>query len=487
VPLRPRAVAAVLFSFVLSLLLCACSWTRSSDITITHIAVIDTSGGRVLPDSTVIISEKRVAAVEPSSAITIPRGAKVVDGTGKFLIPGLADMHLHLTGAGEPEGSREFFLPLLIANGITTVRDMGGKVEFLKKLRGEIESGKRLGPQIVFTGPYLDGNPPSFEPSIIVQNASEGVAAVEQLKSEGVDFIKVQSRLQPTPYYAIAAESKRLGIRFVGHVPDSITAAEASDAGQASIEHLTGVLLACSSREEELRQRQLSLPKGEAPKHAMEREGIWQRDLLDSYSEEKATALAEKFAANNTWQVPTLVLLIDLVYLTPGNTHANDVRLKYVPQSVRKNWGEGRKQRLDKYRAEDFEQRKELVRRSLEIVRKMQAANVRIMAGTDAAAPNVFPGFGLQEELIYLVQAGLTPLQALQAATKSPAEFLGRSQTQGGVTVGRRADLVVLDGNPLADIQNTLKIHAVILNGKLLERADLDALLASAAQFAATR
>jgi imidazolonepropionase-like amidohydrolase len=440
----------------------------------------------MLPDSTVIVSNKRIAAVGPASAVDIPRGAKVVDGSGKFLIPGLADMHLHLTGAGEPQGSREFFLPLLIANGITTVRDMGGKVEYLKKLRNEIESGKRLGPQIFFTGPYLDGNPPSFQPSIVVENASEAAVAVDLLKSEGVDFIKVQSRLQPEPYYAIANESKKLRIRFVGHVPDSITAAQASDAGQANIEHLTGVLLACSSREEELRQRQLSLPKNETTKHAIERERIWQRDLLDSYSEEQAAALLKKFANNNTWQVPTLVLLIDLVYLTPANTHANDVRLKYVPQSVRKNWEEGRKQRLDKYTAEDFAQRKELLRRSLEIVGKMQVANVRIMAGTDSAAPNVFPGFGLQEELIYLVQAGLTPLQALQAATSSAAEFLGRSQMQGAVIAGQRADLVVLDGNPLADIQNALKIHAVILNGRLLERNDLDGLLASAAQFAAT-
>ncbi len=233
------------------------SASHPETIAITHVTVIDATGEAPKADFTVIIEGQRISAVGPSSSTPIPHGAKIVDGSGKFLIPGLADMHIHLTGAGEPTGSREFIIPLLIANGITTVRDLGGKVEYLKALREEINSGKRAGPQIFFTGPYLDGNPPSFQPSVVVQNAAEAVAAVQTLKREGVDFIKVQSRLQPEAYYAIAEESKKQGIRFVGHVPDSITVVAASDAGQASIEHLTGVLFGCSSREEELRQRQL--------------------------------------------------------------------------------------------------------------------------------------------------------------------------------------------------------------------------------------
>jgi imidazolonepropionase-like amidohydrolase len=477
-----RVFPSILILFIATVLLGSCSRSPAT-VAITHVTVIDVTGGPVQPDSTVLVSGTQIAAVGAFASIGIPRGAKIVDGSGKFLIPGLTDMHLHLTGSGEPDGSREFFLPLLIANGITTVRDMGGKVEYLKKLRGEIASGARLGPQIFFTGPYLDGNPPSFQPSIVVENAAEGIAAVDKLTAEGVDFIKVQSRLQPEGYFAIASESKKLGIRFVGHVPDSITVAQASGAGQASIEHLTGVLLGCSTREEELRQRQLAHPKKET---ARERERIWQRDLLNSYSETKAAALVRKFAENHTWQVPTLVLLMDLVYLTPSNTHENDPRLKYVPQSVQTVWKQGRDGLLQNANAQDFQHRTESAERSLEIVGKMNAAGVHLMAGTDSAAPNVFPGFGLQEELTYLVRAGLTPLQALQKATSGPAEFLEKTNEQGRIAAGQRADLVLLDADPLRDIRNTQQIHAVVLNGKLLERSELDALLAAAAQFASS-
>jgi len=468
-----------------ALLLTACSPRNEEGIAITHVTVIDGTGANPSNDFTVIVEEKRIAAVGPSSAMRIPNGARVIDGKGKFLIPGLADMHIHLTGAGEPGGSREFILSLLVANGITTVRDMGGKVELLKALRREINSGRRLGPQIFFTGPYLDGNPPSFQPSIVVQNTAQATDAVDKLASEGVDFIKVQSRLQPVPYYSIAEEAKRKEIRFVGHVPDSITAAAASDAGQASIEHLTGVLLGCSTREEELRRRQLvPPPQHENQEQVLERERAWTEDLLESYSAEKANGLFGKFLANQTWQVPTLVLLVDLGYLVPERDAPGDARLKYVPNEVRQNWRKTRDSLMDGRVAKDFEQRRALVKQSLETVNSMNKMGVRLMAGTDAAAPDVLPGFGLHEELALLVEAGLTPMQALQAATRSSAEFLGRDAQQGTIQPGKRADLVLLEANPLENIHNTQRIRGVILNGKLLDRGDLDAMLVEAEQYA---
>ena len=459
--------------------------------------MIDATGSGPQLDSTVIISKARISAVGKFSSVEIPRGARIVDGSGKFLIPGLADMHLHLTGAGEPNGSREFELPLLVANGITTVRDMGGKVEFLKELRKEIASGKQIGPQIFFVGPYLDGNPPSFQPSIVVQNAAEAAAAVQKLKAEGVDFIKVQSRLQPEAYFAIAGESKKLGIRFVGHVPDSITAAQASDAGQFSIEHLTGVLLACSTREKELRQRQLALfPQGETPRERLTRQRAWEQDLVDSYSQEKAAQLFKKFAANGTWQVPTFPLIIYDPYIPPAFSRMPSPLARYLPGNLRKMWEEGRAQGLGggvnsttvpDYYDGFFELQDRLAKSEYRAVREMNAAGVPIMAGTDATAPTIFPGFSLHRDLLYLVEeAGLTPMQALQAATSKPAQFLGRSAEQGTITVGKRADLVLLDADPLQDIGNTEKIRAVVLNGKLLERPDLDALLAGVERFATT-
>lgn len=480
-----RSATTVLYAIIAVSALTSCSTAHSPAIAITHVTVIDATGAPAKLDFTVILRGSSIAAVGPSASTPVPSGAKVIDGPGKFLIPGLADMHIHLTGAGEPTGSREFIIPLLVANGITTVRDMGGKVDYLKALRAEINSGKRVGPLIFFTGPYLDGNPPSFQPSIVVQTAPEGVAAVQKLKSEGVDFVKVQSRLQPEPYYAIAREAKKQGIRFVGHVPDSLTAAAASDAGQASIEHLTGVLLDCSTRETELQRRQLQpAPSHDNQERVRSRERVWTKDLLDSYSSQLAESLAGKFATNQTWQVPTFPTLIHLGYVTPETDLANDPRLKYVPLKLRQLWEQGRKEQLDHRTAADFALRAESIRRFLEIVGTMNTVGVPIMAGTDAAAPNVFPGSALHEDLAYLVEAGLTPMQALQSATKRPAEFLHRAAEQGTIKAGQRADLVLLDASPLEDIHNTRKIRAVILDGQLLDRRDLDALSAEVEQFA---
>jgi imidazolonepropionase-like amidohydrolase len=482
----PTSIRPLLLLSFFSLFLSACHKPHPATIAITHATVIDATGAPPQPNSTVLIDNEKIFAVGPDSTLEIPTGARVIDATGKFLMPGLADMHIHLMGAGEPTGSREFILPLLIANGITTVRDMGGDVAQLKKLKKEIDSGDQPGPQIFFTGPYLDGNPPYFQPSIIVQSPAEADAAVRKLKSEGVDFIKVQSGLKPAAYFAIAEVARKENIRFVGHVPDSISATQASDAGQSSIEHLTGILLACSSREAELREQQLHPPSyKETPRQTSPRQRAWQQAVLNSYSPEKAQKLYAKLLANHTWQVPTLPLLIELAFLTPATDRAGDPNLKYIPQNLKKIWKQGRAESLANKTPGDFLLRAKLVEASLKAVGDMHAAGIPIMAGTDSTAPNLVPGFALHDSIADLVQAGLTPMQALQAATSKPAEFLNRSNEQGTIAPGQRADLVLLDANPLADIHNTGKIHAVILKGKFLDRAALDALLNKAAQFAA--
>jgi imidazolonepropionase-like amidohydrolase len=417
--------------------------------------------------------------------VFIPRGTKTLDATGKFLIPGLVDMHAHLTGAGEPTGSREFILPLLLANGITTVRDMGGDLDSLLKLRHEIEHGPLQAPRIFFAGPYLDGDPPFFQPSLVVTNSAEATEDIHSLISRGADFIKVQSNLSREAYFAIADVCRRERITFVGHVPDHVTAAEASDAGQKSIEHLTGVLRACSSDEPLLMRKQFAAgPRKATIGQSLNRALGWQRELLQSYSDEQAAALIAKFMRNQTWQVPTLILLRNDAFPAPETDPSRDSRRKYIPLQVLANWERGTTDRDKGATAEEFALRASFMQASLRIVGKMNAAGVPIVAGTDTAAPYVFPGSSLHEELALLVQAGLTPMQALQAATKRPAEFLGRLQTQGTIQQGKIADLLLLDANPLEDIHNTEKIRAVILRGKLLDRNFLDEVLAKEENFA---
>jgi imidazolonepropionase-like amidohydrolase len=456
-----------------------------SVLAITHVTVIGGAGGVPQQDMTVLIADQRISSIGVSNAVVIPRGSQIVDATGKFLIPGLVDMHVHLTGASEPTGSREFILPLLLANGVTTVRDMGGNLESLIALRHETENGKLQAPRIFFAGPYLDGSPPFFQPSLVVTNSAEAAEDVHTLISHGADFIKVQSNLSRDAYFAIADICRREHIPFVGHVPDHVTAAEASDAGQKGIEHLTGVLRACSSDEPSLMRKQFAVaPKKATIGQSLNRELGWQRELLQSYSEEQAAGLIAKFIRNQTWQVPTLILLRNDAFPTPETDPSHDPRRKYIPPKVLANWQKGTQDRDIGATPREFALRTSLMQASLRIVGKMNTEGVPIMAGTDTTAPFVFPGSSLHEELALLVQAGLTPMQALQAATRLPAEFLGKQQTQGTIEQGKFADLIVLDGNPLDDIHNTQKIRAVILRGKLLDRTVLEELLTKEENFA---
>jgi imidazolonepropionase-like amidohydrolase len=474
-----------LLTLAIFILFCSCSSHPPPSLAIAHVTIIDATGAAPQTDMTVLLSDERIAAIGPSKSVWVPRGTKTLDASGKFLIPGLVDMHVHLTGASEPTGSREFILPLLLANGITAVRDMGGNLESLIALRHEIVHGQLQAPRIFFAGPYLDGQPPFFQPSLVVTNSAEATEDVHTLISHGADFIKVQSNLSRDAYFAIADICRREHIPFVGHVPDHVTAAEASDAGQKSIEHLTGVLRACSSAEPSLMRKQFAAaPKKATIGQSLNRELGWQRELLQSYSEEQAAGLIAKFIRNQTWQVPTLILLRNDAFPTPETDPSHDPRRKYVPLKVLANWEKGTQGRDNGATPREFALRTSLMQASLRIVGKMSTAGVPIMAGTDTTAPFVFPGSSLHEELALLVQAGLTPMQALQAATRLPAEFLDKQQTQGTIEQGKFADLVVLDANPLDDIHNTQKIRVVILRGKLLDRTVLEELLTKEENFA---
>jgi imidazolonepropionase-like amidohydrolase len=423
--------------------------------------LIDVTGGTVAANSTVVLSGGRIADVGRSADVRIPRGAQVVDGSGKFLIPGLWDMHVHMVFGDWFPQSREITLPLFVANGVTGVRDMGGELDVLQRWRREITQGKLLGPRIVTSGPMLDGPKPRFPSSVAVASPEDGRKAVDDLKRRGADFIKLQSLMSRESYFAIAGEAKKQAIVFAGHVPDAIRAMEASNAGQKSIEHLTGVFEGCSTVEDEL----LKGPKG-------------LKRFLETFDDTKAAALIAVFAKNRTWQAPTLVWERGGNLLDQRDLQ-HDSRARYVPASWKNGtWRRFTEDILKDQANDDLETRQRFVAKELEVVRAMHRASMPFLAGTDTAAGvYVFPGFSLHEELQLLVQAGFTPLEALQCATRNPAEYLGKLGEMGTVEKGKVADLVLLDANPLDDIANTQRIAGVIAAGRYLSRADLDQLL----------
>ena len=430
-----------------------------ASIVLTHATIIDVTGAPSRRDTTVVITGNRISAIADSASISLPADAQVVDATGKFLIPGLWDMHVHWY-------ARDTFT-LFIANGVTGVRQMFGNSDLLR-WRDQIAKGSLLGPRMVVASPIIDGPEPIWPNSIAVRNEDEGRKAVRRVKQWSADFVKVYALLPRDAYFGIADEAKQQGITFAGHVPNSVSPREASDAGQKSIEHLTGILIECSDKEIELRDK---LVKAASP----EERGRVQATALETYDEKKAADLVARFVKNHTWQCPTLTVLRSNAYL--GDEHfRNDGRLRYIPRQLQQRWSF----RIANRSGGDNAGTKKVLQKQFEIVGAMQKAGVPILAGTDTGNPFCFPGFSLHEELALLVIAGLTPVDALRSATLNPAKFLGLDQTLGTIEQGKIADLVLLDANPLLDIRNTQRINAVVSNGRLFDRKALDKMLAQA-------
>lgn len=444
-------------------------------IAITHVTVVDVESGLNLPDQTIVITGNRITGSGPATERT-PIGARLVDGHGKFLIPGLWDMHVH---AAFPRLDAMFF-PELLANGITGVREMFSSMPWVDSSRARIAREQIKGPRIVASGHILDGTPPIWPGSVGVTDAASARRAVDSLKKAGADFIKVYSRLSREEYFAAAEESKRLKFPFAGHVPTLVTAAEASDAGQRSVEHLTNVLLACSSKESEYLAQ---ITAAVASSKGWDSAGVVSRKqlapLLASFDPERCRALARRFMKNGTWMVPTIAVLKGVAFLD-DTTMALDPRLRYVPAWFRQGWNPKSDFRFQMLTKEDWALRKQAYARQLEIVTLLQKEGVSFLAGTDLSNPYVLPGFSLHDELAAFVAAGMTPLAALRSATLSPARYLGATDSLGTVTKGKLADLVLLDADPLADIRNTTRISAVIANGRLYLKSDLDRMLSDA-------
>jgi imidazolonepropionase-like amidohydrolase len=300
---------------------------------------------------------------------------------------------------------------------------------------------------------------------------------VTALKEGGSDFVKVYTLLPRDAYFAIAAEAKRRGMPFAGHVPDSVSAAEASDAGQKSIEHLTGVLLACSSKEEEIRKESEMRREAGVNFSFISTFISTQSKAADSFDQKKAASLFSRFARNGTWMSPTLTVLRAIAFIGDGDFR-NDARLRFIPPYVKNTMWGGTAFGLNKRTPEDNAAAKKIFQKQLEIIGAMRRRGVEFIAGTDTPNPYVYPGFSLHDELALLVKAGLTPMEALQAATRNAAKYTGQLDKLGTVEKGKIADLVLLDRNPLDEISNTTKINAVVVGGRLIDRAAIEAMLA---------
>jgi imidazolonepropionase-like amidohydrolase len=418
-------------------------------------------------------------SVGPDAA-TVARG-QVVDATGLYLIPGLWDMHTHAYFGWSRDFGDNYVLPLFIANGVTGIRDMGSDLEAVLRARAEVAAHRLVGPRMVVSGPMLDGPKATYKASIPIATPADGRQAVAMLKDRGVDFIKIQSGVPHAAYLAIAAEAKARGIEFDGHVPDAVRASEAIAAGQRTFEHLIGIFEASTPDEDDFLKRRYGAGKDPAANKRL-------TAFLDRYDPGREAALIRTLAAHTIWQCPTLLWergqwLVDVI------DFRKDPDLAFTPRTwIDRKFPSSQKSILESMDTDPLAVRQKFVEHELAIVRRLHAAGVPFLAGTDTpAGVDVTPGISLHLELQRFVAAGFTPLEALQTATLNPARFAGKLADFGTAEPGRVADLVLLRANPLENIANTRTIAGVVADGRYWSSADLDALRERLKQVAAGR
>jgi imidazolonepropionase-like amidohydrolase len=407
--------------------------TRAA-LVIVHANVVDVRDGRILPNATIAITGNVVTAVTPNG--NVPREARQFDAQGKYVIPGLWDMHAHTQATGESS------LQLAVANGVTGIRDMGSDLDLILKLREETASGRTLGPRIFAAGPILDDAPGDWPFRLRVKTADDGRSAVQLLKRRGVDLIKVHDHTPRAAYFAIAEESRRLNLPLAGHVPIGITVDEAIDAGQGSIEHLSNgqVWRSCSGG------------------------GTYRPDACRPYF--------EMLARRGIWQTPTIAAGLELATIGTSASSISADQFGYAEKGLREMWAENQKNLPSPAAVRQFRATAET---GATVTADMSKTGVPILAGCDG----MISGFCIHDELAVMVRGGMTTLAALQTATLNPARYFNMQAAAGTIEAGKRADLLLLDANPLADIKNVSRIHAVVLAGRVLDRVELDRVLAA--------
>ncbi len=441
---------------------------------ISNVTLIDATGKPPQAGQTVLVRAGKIVSI--GVRVKAPKDAHRIDGAGKFLIPGLWDMHTHVAGISADPKWGKHLLALYLAHGIVGIRDMAGDLDTLLAWKRAQASGTLIGPKMIVSGPFLDGSSKGFSlPGDVIEVTSPEAAAeqVQGLKQRGADFIKVGSQLKPEVFAAIAAECKRQSMTFAGHVPDAVKVEDASRAGMKSMEHMFGMLWAVSGKAGELEKR---AAEAQAKK---DRDALAQinDELEASYSREQAAQLAALFKQQDTWLVPTLVW-------TETASHMDKIEvspmLSMLPPKLQSDWSPEKARSIFSPRGIAFYTRK--LKNDIRLVKVMADAGVPILAGSDSLDPYVFPGESLWRELELLHRAGLTPMQALQSATRNAALFFDQGAKAGTIERGKVADMVLLDKDPLADLSQRPQIIAVIQNGKYYSRTDLQSMVTTATQ-----
>jgi imidazolonepropionase-like amidohydrolase len=410
--------------------------------------LVDVASGKEISDSIIVIRGEQIEQVG-SGNTGIPAGAQIIDAKGKWIIPGLIDSHAHAENPDETPFS------LYLANGVTTIRNPGGNITILRLTRERLLRGELIGPRLFFSGPLLDGMPPVWpDLSLLVDTPQRARSAVNFLADQGVDFVKVYNNVKEPELRAIIEAAKERGLPVAGHIPRSMTMTQAVELGMTVLEHIRVTGREMLSLDEAEKIDHLSLGRREPL--------LWQRFDLQS---EKMQALVQRLAESKIFLDPTLVIA-EVTEVPNLDADRNDPNNHYLSATV--------VERAVNFKSPIYELPADLQAAGVEAFHKQEKfvgmcnrAGVKIIAGTDGPGiGGLLPGFGLHRELELLVASGLSPLQALRAATLSAAEALGKDDRLGTVERGKLADMVVLDADPLQKIQNLTKIHLVVEGGR---------------------
>jgi imidazolonepropionase-like amidohydrolase len=442
-------------------------------LVIANVSVVDVAAGEVRTNRAVVIEGNRIRTITGTDSLSRAGAATVVDGEGLYLVPGLWDMHAHALKAGYADA----YMELMIAHGVTGFREMWGDLGIATRIRRDVAAGRLVAPRFVVAGNLIDGDPPMHAGSYIATTPEEARRLVRELAAAGAEFIKPYNSLTRETYLALAEEARAVGLPIWGHVPNAVSPEEAARAGQTSMEHLGG--FRCSRYEDELRKTMASEEFRNNPRSPEWRPHFarWE----EQWDPEVCREAIDELVASGMWQVPTLVTLYGYSAKAADPGALDDPRLDWLLPSTVLGFAD---RLISESRDPDGSQRRGLEgrwRQHMQMVAQLRRQNATILAGSDVGNPWVIPGAGLHDELAFLVEAGLSPREALAAATTEAARFLGRTADLGVVAEGALADLVLLRANPLDDIEAIREIEAVVVDGHLFDREDLDARLEAAA------